>query len=196
MLNRISFRNKIALLISFVSFVFLFPGVYLSMLTINTKGSVKSVVGNFGVEFFNTSNSILKTVFDLFEQKYYFVSIMIFIFSIILPVLKSALLILIILIENNRLANKILSFIKNIAKWSMCDVYIVAVFLAYLSTGSRSSGDTHEASILGIPIDINVFVNMSAELEVGFYCFLAYCLLSLCALQLHEEMPIEKKQSI
>lgn len=195
MLKNISLRNKIALAILLVSFVFLFPGVYLSMLTINTQGSVNSVVGHLGIEFFNTSNSILKTVYDLFKQEYYFVSIMIFLFSIIVPVVKSILLIYAIVIKDKKISNQLLNFIKAIAKWSMCDVFVVATFLAFLSTGSRSSGNTHEASILGIPIDINIFVNMSAQLETGFYCFLTYCLLSLCALQLYEELPIEENFS-
>lgn len=178
------FRNIAALILSIFSFFFLIPGVFLSMLTINTQGAVNAPLAKIGVEFFDTSNSILQTIVDLFSIGYYFVAIMIFVFSVLVPIVKGVLFIYALLIHQKFKQEKIMNFLNVLGKWSMCDVFIVAIFLAYLSTGSRSQGNTQETSILGIPVDINIQVNMTAHLDIGFYCFLTYCLMSLIALQL------------
>lgn len=176
-------RNCLSLSLALTSFVFLVPGLFLSMLTINTQGAVKVPMANFGIEFFDTSNSILRTVVDLFGFGYYFVAIMIFVFSVLVPIIKGVLFIYTLLIHQKLKQQKMINILNQLGKWSMVDVFIVSIFLAYLSTGSKAGPETHETSILGIPIDINVQVNMIAHLDVGFYCFLTYCLLSLLALQ-------------
>jgi len=188
--HNFSQRNVLAFVISLVSFGFLVPGITLSMITVNTRGSVQAPLTNIGIEFLNTSNSIWNTVQQLFVQDYYFVAAMIFLFSVIVPATKGLMLIYIMLTKNQRMRKAMFSFVKTLGKWSMCDVFVVAIFLSYLSTGSRSSGSNHETSILGIPIDINIFVDMTAKLELGFYCFLTYCLLSLIAIQIYDEKNI------
>ena len=55
------------------------------------------------------------------------------------------------------------NFVKAIGKWSMADVFVVGVFIAYLSTKSNEA--------------------ISAELYEGFYYFTGYCLISLAAIQ-------------
>lgn len=193
--TRFSQRNILALAISIISIGFLVPGVFLSMLTVNTRGSVKAPLTSIGIEFLNTSNSIWNTVYELFMQHYYFVSIMIFIFSVIVPLTKGLLLIYVALGKNLSKCRMSFSFVKMLGKWSMCDVFVVAIFLSYLSTGSRSTSGQHETSILGIPIDINIFVDMNAKLEIGFYCFLTYCLLSLLALQIYDEQTLQEESN-
>lgn len=183
----ISQRNILALFISLISFAFLIPGVILSMITVNTRGSVQAPLTKIGIEFLNTSNSIWNTVQQLFSQDYYFVSMMIFLFSVIIPATKGLMLVYVMLTNNLKMRKAIFSVVKALGKWSMCDVFVVAIFLSYLSTGSRSSGGNHETTILGIPIDINILLDMTAKLEIGFYCFLTYCLLSLVAIQIFDE---------
>jgi hypothetical protein len=184
-----SFRNKLAFLTSIISFFFLIPGVYLSILTIKTSGTVAApeMEAKFGVRFFDTTNSILKTVHDLFTGDYKFVACMIFLFSVIVPAIKGLLLIYVLITKDSTIRKKIFAFIKSIGKWSMCDVFIAATFLAYLSSGSKSHGEHHEVVVSGYQVGVDVMVKMSAHLQIGFYCFLAYCLLSLVALQLYEE---------
>lgn len=181
----VSKRNALILFLNAIALAFLIPGITLSMLTINTHSSVNTVLTDFNFDVFDTSNSILTTVYDLFALEYYFVSIMVFTFSVVVPVAKSIMLMYLVFSRHWLRQVKTLKWMNRIAKWSMCDVFIVAVFLAYLSTGSRSKGSSHQASILGVPIDIDVLVNMNAKLEVGFYCFLIYCLLSLTAVALY-----------
>ena len=59
---------------------------------------------------------------------------------------------------------KIKRFVVVISKWAMVDVFVVGLFVAYLS--AQASG------------------NLSAVLEPGFYYFTGYCLVSLLAMQL------------
>jgi len=183
---RTSVRNKLSLLCYLASFIAFVPGISLAMLKISTRGSVESELANLQVEFFNTSNSILNTVHDLFIHHNKFVACMVFLFSIIIPFVKAVLFSYVIL-TTNPIRKQIFNFVKSISKWAMNDVFIVAVFLAYLSTGSSNKESVHETTILGVPMDIDVFVHMNAKLETGFYFFLAYCLLSLIAFQLYNE---------
>lgn len=181
-LHNMGWRNGLACALSIVALLCLVPGVLLSMLTINTQGAVNVPMAEFGIQFFDTSNSILRTVVDLANLGYYFVAIAIFVFSIVIPVTKSVLFAYMVVVPE--VQERTQRFLGHIGKWSMSDVFIVSIFLAYLSTGSKAGPETHQTSVLGIPIDINVKLNMTAHLDMGFYCFFAYCLLSLIALQL------------
>lgn len=204
MIQKLSVRNKLAFFTSLLAFLFLFPGIYLSMLTISTNGSVNAKLPNvekgflglpkvegskqehFKLEIFDTTRSILKTVHDLWNRDYRFVATMIFLFSVIIPVGKTILLTYIYFCNKSETRRKIFSFIKSIGKWSMCDVYIAAIFLAYLSTGATRIENTKNVTMMGFNIHVDVFAGMHAQLQIGYWCFVAYCLLSLLALQLYE----------
>jgi paraquat-inducible protein A len=199
-----SFRNQLAFLCTVFSFCFLVPGIYLSMLTISTSGSLnaniphieKNFIGipkvsgteekHIPIKIFDTSRSILKTIHDLCGQGYYFVGIMILIFSVIVPFVKGILLTYIFFNKKHATRAKIFTFIKSIGKWSMCDVFIVAVFLAYLSTGATQTENLKQVTLMGMSVDVHVLAGMQAHLHAGFWCFLTYCLLSLLALQLYK----------
>ncbi|MES2219321.1 MAG: paraquat-inducible protein A [Pseudomonadota bacterium] len=201
---QISGRNKFAFFLSVISILFLFPGIYLSMLTIATKGSVTATIphmetGFLGIpkqegtedkripiKIFDTSRSILNTVHDLWQKHFFFVSSMIFLFSVIVPTLKGGLLTYIFFHKSVERRTRIFSFIKAIGKWSMCDVFIVAVLLSYLSTGATQTENTKNVMFMGHSVSVDVVAGMHAQLHVGFWCFLTYCLLSLLALQLYE----------
>lgn len=188
-------RNQVALIMSFAAMFLLIPGLSLSMLHISTTGAVDAPLTRFDINFFDTNNSILTTVNDLFDQGYYIVSTLIFLFSVVVPTAKIIMLVQALFMKQSTARRNIIRFIQSIGKWSMCDVFVVAIFLSYLSTGTRNTGETHESSILGVPIEIDILVNMDAHLETGFYCFLGYCLTSLIALQFFEEKPGKVKLS-
>ncbi|MNN99281.1 Paraquat-inducible protein A [compost metagenome] len=59
----------------------------------------------------------------------------------------------------SKFASHVVKFFKMIGKWSMVDVFVVAVFLVYLTA---NKGDVSRA-----------------EVEVGLYFFLAYVILSM-----------------
>ena len=66
----------------------------------------------------------------------------------------------------------------------MADVFVVAIFIAYLSTHSQPNNSSHEAQIMGFNIKFGVNLALKSKLGSGFYFFLAYCLTSLTALQI------------
>jgi paraquat-inducible protein A len=203
--HTMGFRNKLAFLISIISFCFLFPGVNLPMLTIQSKGHIAAqlphVEYNFfgipsqegtethkmGIKVFDNNRSILGVVYDLWSKGYHFVCIMIFTFSVAVPVLKELLLFYIFFSKNPKTRESIFSFIKSIGKWSMCDVFIVAIFLTYLGTGAMGSHSVSNINIMDFNVHLNIIVISKASLQIGAWCFLTYCLLSLTALQLYKK---------
>ena len=197
--SKLSIRNKLALFISILAFFFFFPGIYLSMLTIATKGTIETKMQHTSasssaqagsqqmtIKIFDTTRSILNTVDNLWKRDYYFVASMIFLFSVMVPLIKGGLLTTMFFNKNSARRNKIFLFVRAIGKWSMCDVFIVAVMLSYLSTGAAKTENVKNITMMGYPVNVDVLTGMHADLHVGFWCFLTYCLLSLIALQLYE----------
>ncbi|MCI0470433.1 MAG: paraquat-inducible protein A [Candidatus Aminicenantes bacterium] len=152
-------RNIIAVVLILVSFIFLIPGLIEPMITLS--GSVKILV--FKKQVFQDTRSILQTVANLAESKNYFVAFLILFFSILVPFFKGILLITALSIKNKRKRYTIYNVVRNISKWSMADVFVVGIFVAFLAA--------------------RAIKNMDASIEPGFYFFTTYCLLSLLALQ-------------
>jgi paraquat-inducible protein A len=141
-IQKLSHRNRIAFLFSLISFLFLFPGIYLSMLSVSTKGSVNTnvphVEHNFlgipsingtekkhiSLNILDTTRSILKTIHDLWGRDYYFVAGMILLFSVIIPFIKGGLVTYIFFTKDINRRKKIFEFIKAIGKWSMCLLWL------------------------------------------------------------------------
>ena len=78
-------------------------------------------------------------------------------FSLLLPVAKTTVMLLAHLTQQRR--STALRLASAVGKWSMADVFVVGVLVAFLGM----SGQQHS----------------SAEVGLGFYYFVAYCLLSL-----------------
>ncbi|MFK7824599.1 MAG: paraquat-inducible protein A [Oligoflexales bacterium] len=175
-------NNRLSIGLTLASFVVLIPGIFLPMLTITLRGDVNASVGSFGMNILNKENSILQTVAELFENENAFVACMIFFFSVMIPVLKGFLLLFGTYTKNLVVQNKIFTFVKSIGKWSMADVMVVGVFLAYLSTRSQPSQSQHRTEIMGFPVEIKVLLGLDSQLGSGFYFFFAYCMLSLLGL--------------
>jgi uncharacterized paraquat-inducible protein A len=67
-----------------------------------------------------------------------------------------------------------LAFVEAIAKWSMADVFVVALFITYLAAMASQS----------TPLSGPRIVAFKAEFGPGFYWFAAYCVFSLATQQL------------
>jgi len=100
------------------------------------------------------------------------VALVILIFSVIIPLLKVFSLLFISIFIEHHFAERIVKFFKAIGKWSMVDVFVVAVFLVYLTA---NKGEVSRA-----------------EVEVGLYFFLAYVLISMFASMSADKMLQEK----
>lgn len=108
------------------------------------------------VNLFNEKRSVLGMLQKLWSDKSYWPFVLIFVFGIIIPVLKSALLYYIILVKNHNI--KWRHLVSAISKWAMADVFAISIFVAFLGA--------------------NAMQNTKAILEPGFYYFSGYVLLS------------------
>ncbi len=154
-------RNRLAFILIIISFGLLLPGVYLPVLTIE----VSPVLPLFGkLELFRETRSILGTVQELYKTDNHLVAILIFVFSVVVPAIKGISLITALIASNERFRQRIHAFIGIIGKWSMADVFVVGILLAYLASGGHQG--------------------MSATLHEGFYYFLGYCLVSILSTQM------------
>lgn len=105
------------------------------------------------------SKGVIGSIQKLFENDDVIVAIVILLFSVVVPVLKILSLLFVSVFMESKFAHSIVKFFKMIGKWSMVDVFVVAVFLVYLTA---NKGDVSRA-----------------EVEVGLYFFLAYVIVSM-----------------
>jgi hypothetical protein len=93
-------------------------------------------------------------------------------FSVIVPFGKAALVgIALLLPAADR--RRLLGFVELIAKWSMADVFVVALFITYLAAEATQTSSASSTSL----------VAFTATFGPGFYWFLSYCLFSLATQQ-------------
>lgn len=95
--------------------------------------------------FFENTVSLLSTVKGLFLQKEWFLFIVIAVFSLVVPVIKIAGLVLILNLEyaKGSFWDKTLHVIEMIGKWSMLDVFVVALLLVSVKLGVLAKVDVH-----------------------------------------------------
>ncbi|MBP7949035.1 MAG: paraquat-inducible protein A [Verrucomicrobiales bacterium] len=123
------------------------------------------------IEVYYRSRSILGTVQYLYQVDSPLAASLILIFSVVVPFGKVVLVLWTYFqtrIGPRKRGARILALIK---KWSMADVFAVALFIAYLSAKA-----TQEPAVPGG--DPNL-VTFNATFGAGFYWFLAYCLVSI-----------------
>ncbi len=123
------------------------------------------------IQAYDKSRSILGTVEELYRANQWLVAFLIALFSIIVPVIKSLLMIIAGFL-NGQSARVSRAIIRLISKWSMADVFVVAIIVAFLA--ANATQQTEE------------LFTLSAEFGDGFYYFLGYCLLSILSMQLME----------
>ena len=150
--------NKIALALIVLSFILLVPGLLQPLLTISASLELMGVKR----EIFTETRSIIQTVRSLHESGNNFVAGLILLFSVIVPFAKALTLLAVLAIRDINLKLRLHRFIDTISKWSMADVFLVGVYVAYLSAKATD--------------------NLDAEIHRGFYYFAAYCLVSIASL--------------
>jgi hypothetical protein len=156
------------------------------------KGTIVSAIGNqitgqlktgAPIKVYEQTRSIVGSVQHLYSVGSNAAATLILFFSIIVPITKSLLVTWAVLQSNSDRRRRTLFFVEVIAKWSMADVFAVAVIIAYLAAqASQSPAGSAAASI----------VTFSASFGSGFFCFAAYCLTSLAVQQLSARWLIRK----
>ncbi len=122
------------------------------------------------VNAFDKTRSIIGTAQELFDNNHQLVAILIILFSVIVPLIKALILLSLLLPVSSKAKSLLLCTSNNISKWSMADVFVIAIFIAFLAgNGLQQSGG---------------LVDFQASLGQGFWFFLGYCLVSILGTQI------------
>ena len=144
-----------------VSAIFLLIGLLAPILTIVAHEEI-ALLGRVVLQY--ESKGIITTIHKLFLVDNYFLAILLLLFSVLLPVLKIVLSLVALGLGTSRTRSTSVLFVKAIGRWSMTDVFVVAVLLAFLTADTAQLTD--------------------ATLGPGLYFFAGYGLLSIAAGQL------------
>ena len=137
------------------------------------KEITSSLAAGEPIEVYQQTRSIISSVRNLYEVGSVLAATLIVFFSVIVPVTKSFLVCWAVCQGNALRRQRTLLFVEMSAKWSMADVFAVAVIIAFLA--AQASQTVGAASAL---------VSFRATFGPGFYWFTGYCLLSLAVQQL------------
>lgn len=154
-------RNIIAFIFTLTSLIILYPGLTAPILQISIAPELP-LLGK--TTFYEQTQSILQTIDTLYQTKNELVAFLILLFSVVIPVTKGVIILVVLTIKKSIIRNNLYKFVFAIGKWSMADVFVVGVFIAFLSTQSNNAID--------------------AVLLDGFNYFVAYCIISLAGIQL------------
>ncbi len=121
--------------------------------------------------FYYQSKSVVELIQTLFEQKNFVVGISLLIFSVMFPVSKLLLMGGVLWRPSWGRSYFVKNFVAYSGKWSMADVFVVAMFLGFLALDNMQVGIPTESKVL-----------------IGLYFFLAYCILSIAASMVLERM--------
>jgi len=141
------------------SIILLIPGLTQPILTI------KAEVVFFGMTktLLHDTRSIWDTVLQFKNDGHFLVAGLIFLFSIFIPFLKLSLFIFGILFKKGTHLSFIHHGINAISKWAMADVFVVGLWILFLSANTMDA--------------------VSASMGSGFYYFTGYCLMSILGFQ-------------
>lgn len=112
--------------------------------------------------FYYQSKSIVELIGLLLQQHNFTVGLSILLFSVLIPLSKLLLSGSVLLrpgLWNHRFVRFVL---EKTGKWSMADVFVVALFLGYLAFSNMQAG-----------------IHADSRVLIGLYFFLAYCLLAI-----------------
>jgi hypothetical protein len=146
-----------------------------------------ALVGNLGkqlaaqlkgaqeIEVYHQTRSIVGSVQHLYSVNSYVAATLILLFSVVVPLLKASLAVWAVNHRNDVIQRRTLALVEAIAKWSMADVFAVALFITYLAAqASQMPAD---------PASPPPILRFHADFGPGFYWFAAYCVVSLAVQQ-------------
>jgi hypothetical protein len=128
------------------------------------------------LEVYGQTRSIVGSVRHLYEVGSQVPATLILLFSVVVPVTKAALVAWAFLfVKSADRRHRTLRFVETIAKWSMADVFVVALFIAYLAAQASQAPPADSGA--------TPLIVFTAAFGSGFYWFTAYCLFSLASQQ-------------
>lgn len=178
--------SMLHLVLTLLNFLLLIPGVTLPIygVSITTRVEAAILATPIEVTVFEQTRSILGTVQELWQTSDYLVSFLILFFSVIVPLAKASVLLASLYVASTGLKQRLTWVVDVIGKWSMADVFVVAVFLAFLATRDQAQANAFSVPFFLQQIDVGMETQLTSTLGPGFYYFLAYCLFSILWTQL------------
>lgn len=177
-------KKHIGFLFNIIAITLFIPGIYLPIFNLHMAITAKISSSSLSSDVVNKELSLLGTISELWQDDRFLVAIMIFVFSIAIPLLKTSIITFSYFIKNTVLAKKLVNFVSVIGKWSMADVFVIAIFLAVLSTNHAETANQKQLSLFGFKLDILLSSETLSNVGMGFYYFTGYCLLSILGTQL------------
>jgi hypothetical protein len=178
-------KIEITLLIT-ISLCLLLFGVSLPMIEIDARiSSMTFVLLGEPVSFqdqvlYYKSKSILEVVQLMLTQGRFdvlFVGLLVLLFSVLFPVGKLIAVIVYTYLPGTN-SNRFLSFmVFKTGKWSMADVMVVAIFMAYIGFSGIVGEQLRQLE--GIGTNIEVLTTNKSNLQIGFFLFASFTILSL-----------------
>ncbi|HIQ46674.1 MAG TPA: hypothetical protein EYH57_03535 [Sulfurovum sp.] len=179
-------RSVTLFLLTATSVTLLIPGLFLPMIDIEAKIAKfhfmmleKSIIFTDQVLFYQTKSisDLVKLLLEYDEAKMIFVGVLLTLFSVIFPFLKLVSTYLYFYSRNFIGNNAVVRFFAlKSTKWSMADVMVVSIFMAYLGLDGIITNELKSLEEKSVPI--NVITTNDTHLNVGFFLFLGFVLSS------------------
>ncbi|HUE86328.1 MAG TPA: paraquat-inducible protein A [Vicinamibacterales bacterium] len=128
------------------------------------------------IEVYQQTRSIIGAVRQLYDVGSPLPATLILLFSVVVPLTKAALVAIALYMRDAPARLRTLHFVETIAKWSMADVFAVALFIVFLAAQASQQPP-------GAPESAPPLLAFTAHFGSGFYWFAAYCLFSLASQQ-------------
>jgi len=187
LITRHQINRTQSILLILASFSLLLGGITTPMIDLEARIDFLSlklmgedVIFQNNIIFFQ-SKSIIDVVRILIEEgslPMIFVGVLVFTFSIIFPVSKLISSLLYAYRVGKLRDNKLIRFfVVKSGKWSMADVMVVAIFMAYIGFNGIIGNQLDVLTESAKPVEI--FTTNGTQLLGGFYLFLLFCISSL-----------------
>jgi uncharacterized paraquat-inducible protein A len=174
-------KQHVAFALNIIAIGLFIPGITLPMFALNMEMSALLNAAGISSTLIDKELSILNTVQELWEGERFLVAALIFLFSVCVPILKTILMSLAYFTRNINVRRNLSQFVSAIGKWSMADVFVVAVFLAIFSTNHADTLSQETLTLFGFTLGIDISTQTLSAVGDGFFYFVGYCLLSLLA---------------
>tara|TARA_A100001015_G_scaffold30329_1_gene33774 strand:+ start:1430 stop:1945 length:516 start_codon:yes stop_codon:yes gene_type:complete len=93
--------------------------------------------------FFNNTVSLYSSLLQLFKEDEFFLFTIITVFSVLFPLIKLILILFSIFFLSTNRGHRLLIPMERIGKWSMLDVFVVAIIVASIKFGNMASVQVH-----------------------------------------------------
>jgi hypothetical protein len=150
------------------------PGVPAFMVSISEQ-LVSQLDISGELHAYEKTRSIAGTVQELYQADQWLVALLIGLFSIVIPSFKSLLMLTSVMARNSQNRHAADKVKNMISKWSMADVFVVAIIVAFLAANATQQTEK--------------LLSLNAQFMPGFYYFLSYCILSILSSQLLDQQP-------